>query len=92
MLCPYLDEVLCYARSFEEHVGVIRNILKTLSRYGVKLRPEKCELFHQEVRYVGCLVSTKGERIDPRDLEAVTALKSNRPKTVGEVRRLLGFL
>ncbi len=41
---------------------------------------------------MGRLVSAKGVRIDPRDLEAVTALKINRPKTVGEVRRLLGFL
>ncbi len=32
---PYLDDVMCYARSFEEHVGVIRNVLKTLRRYGV---------------------------------------------------------
>uniref|UniRef100_A0A8C1W1S2 ribonuclease H n=1 Tax=Cyprinus carpio TaxID=7962 RepID=A0A8C1W1S2_CYPCA len=89
---PYLDDVLCYARSFEEHVEVIRKVLQTLRRHGVKLRPEKCELFRQEVRYVGRLVSAKGVRIDPRDLEAVTALKSHRPQTVGDVRRLLGFL
>ncbi|KAI5627810.1 thy-1 membrane glycoprotein isoform X1, partial [Silurus asotus] len=58
----------------------------------VKLRPEKCELFRQEVRYVGRMVSANGVRIDPHDLEAVIALKSQRPQTVGEVRRLLGFL
>lgn len=89
---PYLDDVLCYARSFEEHVGVIKKVLQTLRHHGVKLRPEKCELFRQEVRYVGRLVSANGVRIDPHDLEAVIALKSHRPQTVGEVRRLLGFL
>ncbi|KAI5613075.1 hypothetical protein C0J50_11435 [Silurus asotus] len=81
---PYLDDVLCYARSFEEHVGVIRKVLQTLRCHGVKLRPEKCELFRQEVRYVGRLVSANGVRIDPHDLEAVIALKSQRPQTVGE--------
>ncbi|KAI5608507.1 hypothetical protein C0J50_6646 [Silurus asotus] len=89
---PYLNDVLCYARSFEEHVGVIRKVFQTLRRHGVKLRPEKCELFRQEVRYVGRLVSANGVRIDPHDLEAVIALKSHRPQSVGEVRRLLGFL
>lgn len=58
---------------------------------GVKLWPEKCELFHQDVRYVGRLVSAKGVRIDPHDLEAVIALKSHRPQTLGEVQRLFGF-
>jgi len=27
---PYLDDVMCYAMSFEEHVGVIRNFLRLL--------------------------------------------------------------
>lgn len=50
---PYLDDVLCYSNTFEDHVEVLR----TLQRHGVKLRPTKCELFKQEVCYVGKLVS-----------------------------------
>lgn len=46
---PYLDDVLCYAKSFEEHVEGIRKVLQALQHHGVKLRPEKCELFHHEV-------------------------------------------
>lgn len=67
---PYLDYVLCYAKSFDEHVDGIRKVLKALQRHGVNLRPEKCELFHREVQYVGCLVSAEGVRIDPKHLEA----------------------
>ncbi|KAL1278265.1 hypothetical protein QQF64_024938 [Cirrhinus molitorella] len=89
---PYLDDVLCYAKSFEEHVEGIRKVLQALQCHGVKLRPEKCELFHHEVRYVGRLVSDKGVRIDPKDLEAVQSLKSHTPQTIGDVRKLLGFL
>lgn len=89
---PYLDDVLCFSRSFEEHVEVLRRVLQALQRHGVKLRPEKCELLRKEVRYVGRLVSADGVRIDPKDLEAVQALKQKAPQTVGDVRRLLGFL
>ncbi len=89
---PYLDDVLCFSRSFEEHVEVLRRVLQALQHHGVKLRPEKCELFRKEVRYVGRLVSADGVRVDPKDVEAVQALKEKTPQTVGDVRRLLGFL
>lgn len=71
---------------------VIRKVLRVLQSHGVKLRPEKCEFFRQEVRYVGRLVSPEGVRIDPKDLTAVLSLKDKTPRTVGDVRRLLGFL
>lgn len=89
---PYLDDVLCYVRTFDEHVEALRKVLQALQQHGVKLRPEKCELFRQEVRYVGRLVSADGVKIDPRDLEAVKTLTSKTPQTVGEVRKLTGFL
>jgi len=47
---PYLDDVLCYARSFEEHVENIHRVLRSLQCHGVKLKPEKCEIFR--VRYM----------------------------------------
>ncbi|XP_073805423.1 uncharacterized protein [Danio rerio] len=89
---PYLDDILCYAKTFEEHVEGLRKVLQALQRHGVKLRPTKCEMFRKEVRYVGRLVSTEGVKIDPKDLDAVQALKAKKPTTVGEVRRILGFL
>ncbi len=89
---PYLDDLLCYSRSFSDHVEVIRKVLRALQHHGVKLRAEKCEMFQKEVRYVGRLVSAEGVRIDPKDLEAVMALKTKTPQTVGDLRRVLGFL
>ncbi len=89
---PYLDDVLCYAKTFDEHVEGVRKVLQALQQHGVKLRPEKCELFRQEVRYVGRLVSAQGVRIDPKDLDAVRSLTSRTPQTVGDVRKLTGFL
>lgn len=89
---PYLDDVLCFSKDFDQHVQVLRRVLQALQRHGVKLKPEKCELFRSEVRYVGRLVSADGVRVDPKDLEAVRVLKQRAPKTVGDVRQVLGFL
>lgn len=60
-------------------------MLKALQRHGVKLRPTKCELFRKEVRYVGRLVSADGVRLDPKDLDAIQALRS---KTLNTARVL----
>lgn len=89
---PYLDDILCYSDSFTSHVEGVRQVLRALQSHGVKLRPTKCELFQKEVRYVGRLVSADGVSIDPKDIDAIISLKEKRPSTVGEVRKLLGFL
>ncbi len=89
---PYLDDILCYAKTFEDHLEGLRRVLKALQQHGVKLRPKKCEFFKREVRYVGRLVSGEGVRVDPKDLDAILSLKEKSPSTIGEVRWLLGFL
>lgn len=76
----YLDDILCYSRSFEDHVEVVRKGLRALQCQGVKHQAEKCELFKGEVCCVGRLVSVDGIRIDPKDLEAVLALKAKTPQ------------
>ena len=46
----------------------------------------------KEVCYLGRLVSADGHWMDPKNVEPIEALKETRPKTVGKVRKLLGFL
>ncbi len=70
----------------------MRKVLQRLQAHGVKLKPRKCDMFKNEVRYLGRIVSTEGSRIDPADTVAVTALKEKRPSIVGELRKMLGLL
>ena len=89
---PYLDDVLVYSPDLKSHLEAVRTVLRRLREKGIKLKPRKCVLFRKEVRFLGQLVSGKGTRMDPADLEAVVALKTRKPKTVGEVRHLVGLL
>ena len=58
----------------------------------VKLKPSKCNLFRREVQCLGRVVSEYGYKMDPTKIQAVLPLKNKEPKTVGEVRHLLGLL
>ncbi len=87
----YLDDILGYSQTFEEHLEIMSRILQRLRKHGIKLRSDKCVFFKQEVRYLGRLISKHGYRPDPKDTAALEKFRSP-PKTLGELRSLLGFL
>ena len=89
---PYIDDIIVFSQTFEDHVDHIRKVLRRLREHGVKLKPKKCRLFKREVNYLGQIVSAAGYRLDHSNVEAVRTLKDSKPSTVGEVRRLLGLL
>ena len=88
---PYLDDILVYSGLFSDHVEHVRMVLKRLKGKGIKLKPRKCNLFKNEVRYLGRIVSEQGYQIDPAKTSIIENMKQLNPKTVGELRRILGF-
>ena len=89
---PYLDDVIVFSKTFEEHLEHVRTVLRRLREHGIKLKPKKCHLFKREVSCLGRIVSAQGHCPDPSSTEAVVSLKGMHPSTVGDVRRLLGLL
>ena len=87
----YLDDILCYSSTFENHLRDVRVVLQRLKSAGIKLRAEKCELFKTKVKYLGKVISSEGYHADPGETTALEKFKEP-PKTVGELRKLLGFL
>ena len=86
----YLDDILVYGSSFEEHLENLRKVLRRLQSKGIKLRADKCSFFRAEVRYLGRLVSKNGHRPDPADTIALEKFRTP-PSTIGDLRSLLGF-
>ena len=92
MCIPYLDDVIVFSETFEQHIEHLRRVLQRLKSHGVKLKPRKCELLKREVTFLGRIISEDDCRMDPKATSAVTHLKNVKPKTVGEVRRVVGLL
>ena len=87
----YLDDILIFSKSFEEHRENVQKVLQCLRKKGVKLNLKKCNFFKKEIRYLGRLVSEEGYRPDPEDVKALDKCKIP-PTDVGKLRSLLGFL
>ena len=67
----YLNDILVYSGSFNDHMEDVRMVLKRLKGKRIKLEPRKCNLFKNEVRYLGRIVSEQGHQIDPAEISVI---------------------
>ena len=89
---PYLDDVIVFSSTFDEHLTNLRKVLRRLREYGVKLKPRKCKLFHKEVNFLERIVSETGYKLDSESIKPILILQKLTQKKVGDVRRLVGLL
>ena len=85
----YLDDVIVFGRTLEEHEERLEKVLRRLHDEGLKISMEKCQFYQPSVSYLGHIVSAEGVATDPQKLEAVTSWP--RPTNVTELRSFLGF-
>ncbi|MCG8077518.1 MAG: hypothetical protein JAY75_14935, partial [Candidatus Thiodiazotropha taylori] len=85
----YLDDVIIFSTTFEEHVERLHAVFSKLQEHNLKLKASKCEFMKSEVTYLGHIVSEEGIKTDPEKTSAIE--KWPVPKTVKEVRAFLGF-
>ena len=85
----YLDDVIIFSKTPEEHVECLAAVFEKISKAGLKLKPSKCEFFKSRINYLGHIVSKNGIETDPKKIEAIQNWP--RPKTVHDVRSFLGF-
>lgn len=85
----FLDDLIIFSDSLEEHERRLMRVLHRLKEYGLKLSLEKCKFFQTTVWYLGHVISESGVETDP---EKIQALKTwPRPKNLKELRSFLGF-
>ncbi|TWW73497.1 Retrovirus-related Pol polyprotein from transposon 412 [Takifugu flavidus] len=88
-LLLYLDDIVVFSSTVEQHLERLKVVLGRLQEQGLKARLEKCAFFRREVRYLGHLVSNQGVSTDPSKIEVVANWPT--PATVTELRSFLGL-
>lgn len=88
-LLLYLDDIIVFSSSVDQHLQRLEMVLRRLQTEGLKARLEKCSFFQQEVGYLGHVISSQGVSTDPKKCEAVAEWR--RPQNTSELRSFLGF-
>ena len=85
---PYLDDTLVHSSNLDEHIDNLDLVLGAFQTANLKLGPEKCDLFRRSVKYLGHIVSSRGQQILPSYAQAVQRWPL--PTTRKAVRIFLG--
>src|SRR6266576_1190452 len=80
----YLDDILIYSKTKEEHLKHLRTILETLKKHKLHAKDTKCELIKQCVKYTGYFIFEKGITVVPRKINTIRDWSA--PTNVSEVR------
>lgn len=65
----YLDDLIIFSKTYEEHLDRIQRVLQRLRESGLKLSTKKCTFFQEKVKYIGHIVSKDGIEPDPAKIE-----------------------
>jgi len=85
----YLDDVLIYSNTLQQHRKEVSNILKAIRKSGMKVKPSKCEFHRSETEYRGFIIGQELVKTDPVKTQAIWEWTA--PKKIKEIQCSLGF-
>ena len=86
----YIDDVVIFSKTEEEHFAQVDHVLTLLEEAGVKLKLKKCFFFHQRVEYLGHTI-TPGRLSVVNQAKATCAVREAIfPESITQLRSFLG--
>jgi hypothetical protein len=79
----FIDNILVYSRSEEEHEDDLRLVLQKLQDHMLNAKFSKCEFWLKKVAFLCHIVSKGGISLDPSKIQDV--LSWNAPTSVGDI-------
>jgi len=85
----YLDDILIFSDSLENHINHVRTILKTLLDNNLYAKLKKCEFHQSKVEFLGHVLSGQGISTDPKKIKSMEEWHT--PTCVKDVQRFIGL-
>ncbi|KAL5546648.1 hypothetical protein UlMin_006335 [Ulmus minor] len=79
----FIDDILIYSKSREEHAEHLRTVLHILAEHRLYVKFSKCEFWLDKVQFLGHVISKDGISVDPAKIEAVSQWSA--PTNVTEI-------
>src|SRR5258707_303790 len=86
----YMDDIFIYSHTLSDHQQIICQVLTTLHKWRLFLKPEKCKFEQKEVEYLRLVISKDHVAMDLTKVRGVTEWPT--PMKVKEVQSFLGFV
>ena len=86
----YLDDIIIFSKTKEEHLQNLEEIFECLRKAGLKLKLQKCSFFKKHIQYLGHLISDEGIQPLPEKLESIAKMPV--PQNVKQVKQILGLI
>jgi len=85
----YIDDILIYSKTIEEHIILVRKVLQKLREYQMAISLQK-RVFHvKKVDFLGYVVATDGVTMNEKKVESIKAWRA--PASVMDVQIFIGF-
>ena len=86
----YLDDILIFSKSLDEHLLHIHSVLERLREEKLLINLKKCSFVKKELVYLGFVVSSEGLKMDPKKVKSI--LEWPTPRFSTEVRSFHGLV
>ncbi|XP_043240800.1 uncharacterized protein K02A2.6-like [Amphibalanus amphitrite] len=85
----YLDDVIIYAATSNQHERRLTAVLKRLREHQITLNIEKCKLRREQVEFLGFIISKQGVAVNPDRIKALRELRA--PASLKDLQAMLGL-
>ena len=85
----FMDDILVYSTSWEEHLLLLRKVFDIIQKHQFFLKLSKCCFAQKEIEYLGHCISARGVATKPSKITAVQQWPT--PKNLKELRGFLGL-
>ncbi len=85
----YLDDILLFSKTIEEHDDLLKRFAALMDKYGLKLSPKKCHFYQSQLDFVGFRVDGNGVHLGEEKVRAVRDFE--RPTSLKKTQGFLGL-